>query len=69
MKGQMIAEYQAEYAKSLADKRHLLSFYDPNDPNDREMLEIINADIEYLGGKIAEINENENGWMSTRRYL
>lgn len=52
---QMLCEYIEEREKSLADKRHLLAFYDPEDPNDREMLKVINADIDYLDKKIAEI--------------
>lgn len=58
---QMLLEYREEYEKSLADKGHLLAFYDPENPNDREMLEVINADISYLAQKIGEVTERLNG--------
>lgn len=61
MREKMLAEYIEEREKSLADKRHLLAFYDPEDPNDRDMLEIINADISYLAQKIGEVTERING--------
>ena len=58
---QMLAEYREEYEKSLADKRHLLAFYDPENPNDRDMLRIVNEDISYLSKKIIEVTERLNG--------
>ena len=58
---QMLREYREEYEKSLADKRHILAFYDPENPNDRDMLEVVNADISYLAQKICEVTERING--------
>lgn len=55
----MLAEYREEYEKSLADKGHLLAFYDPENPNDREMLEVINEDLAYLSARIEALNGNE----------
>lgn len=56
---QMLAEYREEYEKSLADKRHLLAFYDPENPNDRDMLKVINEDLAYLSARIEALNGNE----------
>lgn len=58
---QMLREYREEYEKSLADKGHLLAFYDPENPNDRDMLRAINEDLAYLSARIEALNASDAG--------